>query len=88
MDLNEPRDDEILGFSGISWTVCKQSDIITPTPHHSVFTDQMLFLMPNQQCLSTDGTSYHCPKSLESLSIMSGVMLSIHYASTISQLVV
>ena len=45
-----------MGFwdgSGISWTICKQSaprsrKITTTTPHHSIFTDQMLFLMPNQ----------------------------------------
>ena len=41
--------------SGISWTICKQSaprskQITMPTPHHSVFTNRMLFLMPNQQC--------------------------------------
>jgi len=39
------------GSSGISWTICKQSaprsrQITTPTPHHSMFTGQMLFLMP------------------------------------------
>ena len=33
--------------SGISWTICKQSaprsrQITTPTPHHSIFTGQML----------------------------------------------
>jgi len=40
--------------SGISWTICKQSaprsrQITTPTPHHSIFRDWMLFMMPNQQ---------------------------------------
>jgi len=29
--------------------------ITTPTPHHSIFTGQMLFLMPNQQRQSTEG---------------------------------
>jgi len=38
--------------SDISWTICKQSapcsrQITTPTPHHSIFTGRMLFLMPN-----------------------------------------
>jgi len=28
-----------------------------PVPHHSVFTDQMPFLPPNQQRQSTEGTS-------------------------------
>jgi len=29
--------------------------ITTPAPHHSIFTGQMLFLMSNQQCQSTEG---------------------------------
>ena len=60
LDLNEARDDGVLGCSGISWTICKQSaprsrQITTPTPHHSFFTGRMPFLTPNQQCQSTDG---------------------------------
>jgi len=40
--------------SGICWTTCKQSaphsrQITTPTPHQSMFTGRMLFMMPNQQ---------------------------------------
>jgi len=27
----------------------------TSTPHHSIFTGEMLFLTPNQQCQSTEG---------------------------------
>jgi len=46
--------------SGISWTICKQSaprsrQITTPTPHQSIFTGRILFLMPNQQCQSFVG---------------------------------
>jgi len=42
LDLNEARDDRVLGCSGISWTICKKSpplsrQITTPTPHHSFF---------------------------------------------------
>ena len=42
LDLNEARDDGVLGCSGISWTICKQSathsrQITTPTPHHSLY---------------------------------------------------
>jgi len=49
--------------SGISWTMCKQSaprsgQATTPTPHHSIFTGRMLFLMPNQQCQSNEGTKH------------------------------
>jgi len=52
----------MMGFwdgSGVSWTICKLSaprsrQITTPTPHHSVFTGQMLFLMPSQQHQSTE----------------------------------
>jgi len=45
----------ILGYSGISWTICKQSapcsrQIATPTPNHSIFTGWMT---PNQHCQST-----------------------------------
>ena len=41
LDLNEARHDGVLGCSGISWTICKQSaphsrQIITPTPHSSL----------------------------------------------------
>jgi len=48
------------GGSGISWTTCKQSapryrQITTPTPHHSIFTGRMLFLMPYQQCQGIQG---------------------------------
>jgi len=54
LHLNETRDDGVLGCSGISWTICKQSaprsrQITTTTPHRSIFTDHVLFLMHNQQ---------------------------------------
>jgi len=50
------------GYSGISWAMCKQSaprcrQITTPTPHHSIFTGRVLFLMPNQQCQSTEDSA-------------------------------
>ena len=49
-----------MGCSGISWTICKQSEpcsrqMTTSTPHHSIFTGWMLFLTPNQKCQSTEG---------------------------------
>ena len=51
LDLNEAKDDGVLGCSGISWTICKQSaprsrQITTPAPHRSIFIGWMLFLMP------------------------------------------
>jgi len=58
MDLNEARD----GGLGMAWAsagpLCKQSaphsrQTTTPTPHHSIFTDRLLFLMRNQQRQST-----------------------------------
>jgi len=61
LDLNEARDnDGVWGHSGISWTICKQYaprsiQITTPTPHHSIFTGRMLFVMPNQHFQSTEG---------------------------------
>ena len=41
LNLNEARDDGVLGCSGISWTICKQSaphsrQVTTSTPHHSI----------------------------------------------------
>jgi len=59
LDLNEARDDGVLG---ISWTICKQSSlrsgqITAPTPHHSTVTGRMLFLTPNRQYQSTGGDS-------------------------------
>jgi len=65
LDINEARDDGFWDGSGISWTICKQSapcsrQTITPTSHHShhsIFTGWMLFLMPKQQCQSTEGKS-------------------------------
>jgi len=58
LDLNEARDD---GGFGIQWhqldhmqTICS-TQITRPTPRHSIFTGRMLFLMPNQQCQSTEG---------------------------------
>jgi len=60
LHLSEARDDGVLDGIGISWTICKQSapcsrQITIPTPHHSIFTGQMPFLTPNQQCQSTEG---------------------------------
>jgi len=53
LDLNGARGVAVLGGSGISWTICKQSApcsrlITTPTPHHSIFTGQLLFLTPTR----------------------------------------
>jgi len=54
---------ERMGSSGVSWIICKalahhSRHITAPRPHHSIFlqawccsfTDQLLFLTPNQQC--------------------------------------
>jgi len=60
LDLNEATDGGFQDGSGISWTTCKQSaphsrQTNTPTPHHSgFFTGRMPFLLPNQQCQSTE----------------------------------
>jgi len=40
-----------------------QSHITTPALHHSIFTDQMLFLTPNQQCQSTEVIDNNCHKT-------------------------
>jgi len=53
---------EMMGGSDINWTICKSfaphsRQITMPVPHHSIFTGWMLFLTPNQQCQSTEGSS-------------------------------
>jgi len=61
LDLNEARDDGILGGSGISWTICKQSaprsrQITTPTPHYSFFLQAgCSSRRPTDKCQSTEG---------------------------------
>ena len=51
---------ETVSDSGISWAICQSApcsrQITTPAPHHSVFTDRMPFLLPNQQRQSTEST--------------------------------
>ena len=32
LDLNDAKDDGVLGYGGISWTICKQSAPCTRTP--------------------------------------------------------
>jgi len=63
MDLNEAKDDGILGWQ---WhqldhmqTICTllQTDNHSNTSSLNFFTGWMLFLTPNQQCQSTQGTS-------------------------------
>ena len=49
LDLNEARDDGVLGCSGISWTTRKQPaprsrQTTTSAPHHSICTGRMLIL--------------------------------------------
>jgi len=50
---------EIMGGSGIIWTICKSfaphsRHITMPVTHHSVFTGRMPFPPPNQQRQSTE----------------------------------
>jgi len=56
-------EEETLSNSGISWAIYKSAprsrQITTPSPHHSVFTDRMLFLPHNQQRQSTEGKFGH-----------------------------
>jgi len=56
LDLPEQ---EIVSGSGISWAICKSAphprQITIPGSHRSVLTARMPFLLPNQQCQSTEG---------------------------------
>jgi len=52
LNVNKARDDGVLGCSGISWTICKQSEScskqqIAPTATQ-LFADQIAFLMLNR----------------------------------------
>ena len=81
LDLNKARDYGVWECSGISWTICKQSappsrQITTPTPRHSIFTCQMLFLVPNQQCQSTVGTVTQLLQNNRSLYATTGTLLA------------
>ena len=63
--VNAAGDDAVWGCSDISWTICKQSaprcrQMTTPTPHYSIFTGQVLFLTPNEQCQSTEVRYTQC----------------------------
>ena len=58
------------GGSGISCTICTSfaphsRQITMPVPHHSVFTDRMLFPLLNQQHQSTEGI-FNCSKTFNS----------------------
>ena len=82
LDINEARDDGVLGCSGISWTICKQyaprsRQINTPTPHQSIFTGRMLFLTLSRQCQSTEGTSTEGTYSLKTDHITTGSFQSL-----------
>ena len=53
---DRPGQRAVKWMCGIIWTICRQSaPRCRPTPHHSIFRGRMLFLMPNQQCGSTEG---------------------------------
>jgi len=54
LHLHETRDYGVLGCSGISWTICKQS---ASCPWQ--ITGQMLFLPCNQQCQRTEDMCYY-----------------------------
>jgi len=63
---------ETVSGSGISWAVCKSAprsrQITMPAPHHSVFTGRMLFVSPNQQRQSTEGTGTNLVRRLNIIS--------------------
>jgi len=60
MDINKARD---MGWQWHQPDICNSflphfRQITMPTPHHSIFTGQILFLTPKQQCQSTEANSY------------------------------
>jgi len=84
--------------SGISWTICKQSapcsrQITTPTPHHSIFTGRMLFLMPTNSVkalkanslIQTVSTNFALPRHMYTKQHIADVWCS-SWQSTESQI--
>ena len=64
LDLNEARHDGVLGCTGISWTIGKQStpcsrQITTPTPHNSIFYRPDALPDAQPTVSSTEGNSTH-----------------------------
>ena len=49
----------------------------TPTPHHSIFTGWMLYVMPNQQCQSIEGIKYGKYKLTNILSFHGAVCIAM-----------
>jgi len=50
---------EIVSGSGISWAICKSAPRSRQITTHLItqfFTGRMTFLLPNQECQSTEGT--------------------------------
>jgi len=91
LDLNETRDDGVLGWNGISinWTICKQSApcsrlLTTPTPHHSIFTGWMLFPTSDQQCQRKEGNTLNLQNS-QQLSINNYRLVQHFYHFHISE---
>jgi len=54
---------EMMGGSGISWTICKSFTLHCRHNHASIsllgFTGWMPFLLPNQQCQSSEGKMHY-----------------------------
>jgi len=55
LDFTEARDSEWQWHQLGHMQICTSLQTAMLAPHHSVFTGQMPFLLPNQQCQSTDG---------------------------------
>jgi len=62
LDLNKARDSEwkwhqLDCMQTICTSLSHSRQLTKPTPHHPIFTCRMLFLTPNQQCHSSEGTA-------------------------------
>ena len=85
---------EMMGGSGISWTICKSftphsRHIIMLVPHHSVFTGRMPFLPSNHQSQSTvchnplnkSTRTAHCQKADPCRFQMLGICKFLQYST-------
>ena len=88
LDLNKARDDGVLGCSGISWTICKQSaprsrQITTPTPYlqdlenvcPGICLAMMQTQMPKYTC---PHTSVLCSNSFFAISLQHVTVMDIY----------
>jgi len=63
----------MMGFGDAASSAAPRSgQITTATSHHPVFEEQKLFLMPNQQCQSTEDILPACSNNINTIKPLFG----------------